>query len=92
MPDRSVEQQARREGVQALFFILCFVALVIAAATWYFTYRFRSGPLTVGGFVLLFAREILVLFVFVAGGAVFVWRKLRAYFVGSRSGRDSRSV
>jgi hypothetical protein len=88
MPDRPAEKQTRSEGLRVLLFILCFVALLIAIASWYFTYNFPGSPATVGGFVLLFAREILVLLVLVVGAAVFLWRKLRTFLAASRSGEQ----
>jgi uncharacterized membrane protein len=64
------------------------VALLIAIASWYFIYKVPGAPAAVGGFVLLFAREILVLLAFVVAGAVFVWRKLRTFLAVSRSGEQ----
>jgi uncharacterized membrane protein len=74
MGDPTHEQERQAVSWRAVA-IVGLLATLAVAAVWYFTYDFPAASATVGGFIVLFFRELVAVLVLVVVLALFPWRK-----------------
>ena len=84
--EKSSERESTATGMVAIIF---FLLSMIGAAVWYFTYDFPGGEGTIGGFVIIFLREILILAILIIGIGIGLIYKLRR---SSSSGGFNRGM
>ena len=71
------DDESLNEDLKFFVFGLAFIMLMALIALWFFTYDFPGGEVSVWGFIAVFFRELIALFVVVLAMGLIVLEKLK---------------